>query len=73
MRRIAFFCGLILGSSVTAFFLGSALIYLFTGKLTSVRTDEGGRPRLVLIDVNTLYEAPSIVPGTLNHWTGGEA
>ena len=37
MRRIAFLCGLILGGSVIAYVLGSALIYLFTGKLSSVR------------------------------------
>lgn len=72
MRRIAFLCGLILGSSVTAFFLGSALVYLFTGKLTAIQKSGDGRPRLALIDVNTLYEAPSIVPRSTDRWTGGE-
>ena len=62
MRRIAFICGLILGSGVTAYILGSALIYLFTGKLSSIRINEDGRPRLLLVDVDTLYEAPAIVP-----------
>ena len=72
MRRIAFLCGLILGGSVIAYVLGSALIYLFTGKLSSVRMNEDGRPRLVLVDVDTLYEAPSIVPRATDRWTGGE-
>jgi hypothetical protein len=71
MRRIAYLCGLILGSGVLAYLLGSALIYLFTGKLSSIRTSEDGRPRLVLVDVDTLYEAPSIVPGAADRWAGG--
>ena len=54
-----------------AYILGSALIYLFTGKLSSVRMSEDGRPRLVLVDVDMLYEAPSIVPGPAGGWTGG--
>ncbi|MBN1936504.1 MAG: hypothetical protein JW934_17715 [Anaerolineae bacterium] len=32
VRRIAFVSGLILGSGLSAFALGAALIYLFTGK-----------------------------------------
>jgi hypothetical protein len=62
MRRIAFFSGLILGSSVCAWMLGSALTYLYTGKVPAIQTSEGGRSRLGLIDVNTLYETPEIVP-----------
>jgi hypothetical protein len=62
MRRIAFLFGLILGSSVPAYLLSAALIYLFTGKLSSIRVNEDGRPHLELIDVDTLYEMPSIVP-----------
>ena len=73
MRRIAFLGGLILGGGVTAYILGSALIYLITGKLSSVRMNEDGRPRLALVDVDTLYEAPSIVPRSTGGWTGGEA
>lgn len=73
MRRIAFLLGLILGSGVTAYALGSVLIYLFTGKLSSVRMNEDGHPRLVLVDVDTLYEVPSIVPRSTAGWTGGEA
>jgi hypothetical protein len=69
MRRIAFLGGLILGSGVFAYLLGSALIYLFTGKLSSLRMNEDGQPRLVLVDVDTLYEAPSIVPGPASRWT----
>jgi hypothetical protein len=73
MRRIAFLFGLILGSSVSAYVLSSALIYLFTGKLASIRMNEAGQPRLVLIDVDTLYETPSIVPRSTSRLspTGG--
>jgi hypothetical protein len=73
MRRIAYLCGLILGSGVLAYLFGSALIYLFTGKLSSIRMSEDGRPRLVLVDVDTLYEMPSIVPGAPDRWAGGGA
>lgn len=62
MRRIAFVSGLILGGSVTAWLLGSALCYLFTGKLPSIEARPNERPRLALIDVDRLYETPSIVP-----------
>ena len=56
---------------VFAYLLGSALIYLFTGKLSSIRMSEDGRPRLVLVDIDTLYEAPSIVPGPAG-WSARE-
>ena len=62
MRRIAFFSGLILGSSVCAWILGSALCYLFAGKLPAIQTIEGEKPRLGLVDVSTLYETHEIVP-----------
>ena len=62
MRRFAFASGLILGGSVTAWLLGSALCYLFTGKLPSVQVGPDQRPRLSLIDVDRLYETPSVVP-----------
>jgi hypothetical protein len=73
MRRIAFLGGLILGSGVTAYLLGSALIYLFTGRLSSIRMNDDGRPRLVLVDVDTLYEMPSIVPRSAGRWDREEA
>ena len=62
MRRFAFASGLILGGSVTAWLLGSALCYLFTGKLPSIQISQNQRPRLSLVDVDRLYETPSVVP-----------
>ena len=61
MRRFAFVSGLILGGGVTAWLLGSALCYLFTGKLPSIQVDQNQRPRLSLVDVGGLYETPSVV------------
>ena len=63
MRRFAFVSGLILGGGVTAWLLGSALCYLFTGKLPSIQMDQNERPRLSLVDVGGLYETPSVVAG----------
>jgi hypothetical protein len=59
MRRFAFASGLILGGGLTAWLLGSALCYLFTGKLPSIQINQNQRPRLSLIDVDRLYETPS--------------
>lgn len=64
MRRIAFFSGLVLGSGVCAWILGSALTYLYTGKFPAIQTIEGGQPRLGLVDLSTLYETQEIVPET---------
>jgi hypothetical protein len=61
MRRFAFVSGLILGGSVTAWLLGAALCYLFTGKLASIQVDQNQRPRLSLVDVGGLYETPPVV------------
>ena len=61
MRRFAFVSGLILGGGLTAWLLGSALCYLFTGKLPSIEITPDRRPRLSLIDVDRLYEAPPVV------------
>ena len=61
MRRFAFVSGLILGGGVTAWLLGSALCYLFTGKLPSIQTEKNRRPRLSLVDVGGLYETPAVV------------
>jgi hypothetical protein len=41
-RRLAFLIGLLLGSGVCAWFLGAALVYLFTGKLLSLQTGPEG-------------------------------
>ena len=68
MRRIAFISGLILGSGICAWTLGTALCYLFTGKIPAVLAIEGGRPRLGLVDVNTLYETHEIVPESAASW-----
>jgi hypothetical protein len=61
MRRFAFVSGLVLGGSLSAWLLGSALCYLFTGKLLSIQITENQRPRLALVDVDGLYETPSII------------
>jgi len=68
MRRIAFLSGLILGGGVCAWILGSALCFLFTGKLPAIQVGEGGTPRLELIDVNALYETPEIVSQAASRW-----
>jgi hypothetical protein len=62
MRRFAFMSGLILGGGVTAWLLGSAFCYLFTGKLPSIQVGPNQRPRLSLVDVDRLYETPSVAP-----------
>jgi hypothetical protein len=59
--------GLILGGSVTAWLLGSAFCYLFTGKLPSIELNQNQRPRLSLMDVDRLYETPSVAPAPT--WT----
>jgi hypothetical protein len=64
MRRVAFFGGLILGGGIAAWVLGSVMAFLFTGKLPSIQANVGGRPRLVLVDVDNLYEEPSLVSGS---------
>ena len=61
VRRIAFLSGLILGSGLLSWILGSALTFLLTGRIPSLRLD-GRQVRLELIDINTLYEAPMLVP-----------
>ena len=61
VRRVAFYSGLALGSALCAWFLGSALTYLFTGKVPSIHMG-GGKPFAVeLVDVRALYEAPVLV------------
>ena len=62
VRRIAFLSGLILGSGICAWALGSALIYLSTGKFPSVQVGGEGRFRLELTDVRSMYEAPVVAP-----------
>jgi hypothetical protein len=59
---MAFWSGLILGASACAWFLGSALCYLFTNKLPSIEMSPDQRPRLALIDVDRLYETPVVMP-----------
>ena len=72
MRRFAFVSGLILGGSVIAWLLGSALCYLFTGKLPAIEAREHQPPRFSLVDVGGLYETPSVVTaspqGTMRAW-----
>ena len=60
IRRVAFFGGLILGSSLCAWLLGSALAYLFTGKVAVLRLGSDRRLRAELIDPHA--QVPIIVP-----------
>ena len=53
-RRLSFLIGLLLGSGICAWFLGAALVYLFTGKLLSLQSGPEGI-RLHLHDP-TYYE-----------------
>ena len=53
-RRLSFLIGLLLGSGICAWFLGAALVYLFTGQLLSLDTGPDGI-RLQLQDP-TYYE-----------------
>jgi hypothetical protein len=58
LRRLSFLIGLLLGSGICGWFLGAALIYLFTGKLLSLQTGPRGiQPQL---QDPTYYE---VVPG----------
>jgi hypothetical protein len=61
IRRIAFLGGLVLGSGLCAWALGSALIYLFTGKIPSVQFGRARGLNVDLIDAYALYEAPATV------------
>jgi hypothetical protein len=63
IRRMAFLGGLILGSGVCAWILGSALTYLFTGKMPSVQVGGERWIHLELVEVNTLHELPAVGPG----------
>jgi hypothetical protein len=61
VRRVAFLSGLALGSAVCAWVLGSALTYLFTGKVPSIQVG-GEKPVTVeLVDLRALYKAPMLV------------
>jgi len=61
VRRVAFLSGLALGSAVCAWVLGSALTYLFTGKVPSIQVG-GEKPVAVeLVDLRALYKAPMLV------------
>jgi hypothetical protein len=72
MRRFAFVSGLILGGGVTAWFLGAALCYLFTGKLPAIEVGKNQPPRFSLVDIDGLYETPSVVTapsrGAMRAW-----
>jgi len=47
VRRISFLSGLLLGSALCGWFLGGALVYVFTGQAISLWTGpEGVRVRL---------------------------
>jgi len=58
VRRMSFFGGLILGSGLCAWLLGTALTYFFTGKLSAVRLGTDSGPTLVLVDADALFEMP---------------
>ena len=42
VRRLSFLTGLLMGSGLCAWLLGTTLIYLFTGKVMSVRVGQDG-------------------------------
>jgi hypothetical protein len=42
IRKMSFLTGLVVGSCVCAWFLGAALVYLFTGKVLSVQSRADG-------------------------------
>ena len=42
VRRLSFLTGLLVGSGLCAWLLGTALIYLFTGKILSVEIGQDG-------------------------------
>ena len=60
VRRIAFFSGLALGSGLCAWLLGSALAYLFTGKVPTVRLGGEQGIGLELVQVNALHESSTV-------------
>jgi hypothetical protein len=53
-RRLAFLIGLLLGSGACAWFLGTGLVYLFTGKLLSL--DSGPQGIQLQLQDPTYYE-----------------
>ena len=69
-RRNAFLGGLVLGSSLCAWLLAAALVYFFTDKIASIQTGRGKGLRLVLADVDSLYEMLS--PGRKSSVAGKE-
>jgi hypothetical protein len=42
VRRVSFLSGLLLGSGLCAWFLGTALVYVLTGQLLSLKAGPGG-------------------------------
>jgi hypothetical protein len=42
IRKMSFITGLLVGSCLCAWFLGAALVYLFTGKVLSVQSRADG-------------------------------
>lgn len=56
VRRIAFLSGLLLGSGICAFALGSVLTFIFTGKMIAISTSREHGLRIALCDVNALRE-----------------
>jgi hypothetical protein len=42
LRRLSFLTGLVVGSGLCAWLLGTALIYLFTGEVLSLRVGPDG-------------------------------
>ncbi|MBN1641158.1 MAG: hypothetical protein JXA09_07975 [Anaerolineae bacterium] len=42
VRRLSFLAGLLVGSGLCAWLLGTALIYLFTGKILALHVGEDG-------------------------------
>jgi len=61
IRRIAFFGGLTLGSSIFAFLFGAFLTFMLTGKVLAFQTSKENGTRIVLVTPDTFYESPAIV------------
>jgi hypothetical protein len=74
VRRIAFLSGLILGSGLCAWALGSALIYFFTGKMPAIVVDVEKGIAVDLFDPKARYKtSPGMDKGITSMFRGENA